>query len=66
MTSIELYEFAKQIVVMSAFMSIIIFGFASFVYVVIDTIVKAVRLTTRFVKWDKGKNKKTEEVADNE
>ena len=66
MTSIELYEFAKQIVVMTAFMSIIIFGFASFVYVVIDTIVKAVRLTTRFVKCVKGKNKKTEEVADNE
>ena len=66
MTSIELYEFAKQIVVMTAFMSIIIFGFASFVYVVIDTIVKAVRLIIRFVKWVKRKNKKTEEVTDNE
>lgn len=66
MTSIELYEFAKQTVVMTAFMSIIIFGFASFIYVVTDTIVKAVRLIIRFVKWVKRKNKKTEEVTDNE
>jgi len=34
--------------------------------VVIDTIVKAARLTIRFVKWVKSKNKKTEEVTDNE
>lgn len=66
MTSIELYEFAKQTVVMTVFMSIIIFGFASFIYVVTDTIVKAVRLIIRFVKWVKRKNKKTEEVTDNE
>ena len=66
MTSIELYEFAKQTVVMTAFMGIIIFGCASFFYVVIDTIVKAARLTIRFVKWVKSKNKKTEEVTDNE
>ena len=66
MTSIELYEFAKVIVVMAAFMSIIIFGCASFLYVVIDATVKAIRLTARFVKWVKGKSKKPEEVADNE